>query len=661
MLPFRNSNTKQISSKVRRGVWLSCTTLSVQVVACIIFMLAVPRLAQSNSSGSQSAVLTEAKQKLTRLEIPFIGNQGQSDKKVKFYARTFGGTVFVTETGELVYSLSKVEGDKRLTGVALKEELIGAKIIEIKGESQPLTKLNYFKGNDTSKWQSNIPTYNVVSLGEVYEGIEVKLKAYGNNVEKLFYIKPGAEPETIKIKLSGGKGAKVNENGDLEVETDRGPVKFSKPVAFQEDGGKKELMEAAYVVWGNEYGFSLGEYDRSREVIIDPILAATFLGGSDSDAVATLALDSTGNVYVAGFTFSSDFPGVGPGSADSTFAQREGEREAFVAKLNSDLSSILAATFLGGGNLDQAFALALDSTGNVYVAGDTLSSDFPGVGPGSADSTFAGDAEAFVAKLNSDLSSILAATFLGGSNFDQASTLALDSTGNVYVAGNTLSSDFPGVGPGSADSTFAGDAEAFVAKLNSDLSSILAATFLGGSDSDAVATLTLDSTGNVYVAGRIFSSSDFPGVGLGSADNIFAGGDEGFVVKLDANLSAHVIVNDLVTFNPIRSTFNTSSETTGCPSGFVGTFSFAAMLESKADSPTLSDIAVRVTILTNGNLLQNADGGPGGVGALLTIPKQGSFSDEVLSPEESVDVPFVICLRENKPFTFFVDVVFVVD
>ena len=126
--------------------------------------------------------------------------------------------------------------------------------------------------------------------------------------------------------------------------------------------------------------------------------------------------------------------------------------------------------------------LALDSTGNVYVAGDTDSSDFPGVGPGSADSTFEDLSEGFVAKLNSDLSSILAATFLGGSGSDRVAALALDSTGNVYVAGGTGSSDFPGVGPGSADSTFAGGDEGFVAKLNSDLSSILAATFLGGSD-----------------------------------------------------------------------------------------------------------------------------------------------------------------------------------
>ncbi len=168
----------------------------------------MPLLAEPSPSGSQSAVPAEARQKLAKLQIPFIANQGQSDKEVKFYARTFAGTVFVTETGKLVYSLPKVEGKKQTKGVVLKEELIGGKVTEVKGESQAITKLNYFKGNDRSKWQRNIPTYDVVSLGEVYEGIEVKLKAHGNNVEKLFYVKPGAEPETIKMRLSGGKGTK---------------------------------------------------------------------------------------------------------------------------------------------------------------------------------------------------------------------------------------------------------------------------------------------------------------------------------------------------------------------------------------------------------------------------------------------------------------------
>ena len=521
-----------------------------RALAALLFLSPiVPAIAES-STELQSAVPAATKHKLAKVQIPFIANQGQSHHDVKFYARTFAGTVFITETGQLVYSFPKLENKKQVTGATLKEELIDGKVTEVKGESQAVTKLNYFKGNDRSKWQSNIPSYDGVSLGEVYEGIEVKLKAYGNNVEKLFYVKPGAKPETIKIKLTGAREIRVAENGELEVETEQGTVRFSKPVAFQE-GGEKEFVEAAYVVRGNGYGFNVKDYDRTKELVIDPILAATFVGGSGTDFISALALDSAGNVYVAGETDSIDFPGIGPGSADGTLSPvlPDGAvSDGFVAKLNSDLSSILAATFLGGSSLsqpaiplDHIFALVLDNTGSVYVAGETNSIDFPGIGPGSADSILAGT-EGFVAKLNSDLSSILAATFLGGSDVDKVVALALDNTGNVYVAGGTDSSDFPGIGPGSADGTFVGGqrihsgvSEGFVAKLSSDLSSILAATFMGGSGEDRATVLALDSSGIIYVAGET-EAIDFPGVGPGSADSTLAGPTEGFVAKLDRDL-----------------------------------------------------------------------------------------------------------------------------
>ena len=808
----------------------------IRIVIFLLLVLAVPRLAESIPNGSQSPVAAATKQKLAKAQIPFIANQGQSDKEVKFYAHTFAGTVFVIETGELVYSLARVEDKKRVTGATLKEELVGGKVIEVKGESQAVTKLNYFKGNDRSKWQSNIPSYDVVSLGEVYEGIEVKLKAYGNNVEKLFYVKPNAEPDSIRIKVAGGEIG-VNERGELEVDTEQGTVRFSKPVAFQEDGGNKEFVEVGYAVWGNEYGFRVEDYDRTRELVIDPILAtflgvnqedagdaaraialdslgnvyvagdrfvpgfgaddevyvvkinsdlssilaATFLGGSEREAtVGSLALDSVGNVYVAGRTNSPDFSGIGPGSADSTFEIEEG----FVVKLNSDLSSILAATFLGGSALfDQANALAVDSPGNVYVAGVTLSADFPGIGPGSADSTFSasegfvvklnsdlssilaatflggtnGDSasalaldgvgnvyvagftpadfpgigpdsadstsegfESFVVKLNSDLSSILAATFLGGSAFDGGNTLALDSLGNVYVAGSTSSSDFPGVGPGSADSTFevregfvvklnsdlssilaatflggAGDSasalaldslgnvyvagstssldfpgigpgsadstfegnaegfvapEGFVAKLNSNLSSILAATFLGGARADSASALALDSLGNVYVPGFTFSA-DFPGIGPDSADSTFGlGRIQGFVAKLDPNLSrGPQIINDKVNFVVQSTSLNPNP----VPGGPAGVFTITAHLTNKSTENIHEPINAIVKTLTNGNKLLSATDGNGGVGSKQAID---AGSDDILIPKESRTVQFRIGLANRNRFSFFVDV-----
>jgi len=267
---------------------------------------------------------------------------------VKFYAHTFRGTVFVTNEGEVVYSLLKVVHNKPVEEVVLREELIGGKINnEVRGEAEAVTKVSYIKGNDRSRWRSRIPTYEVVSFGEVYKGVELKLRAYSKTVEKLFYVKPGGEPGSIRVKLSGGKGLEVNERGELEVETELGRVKLTKPVAYQESegGGGKEFVEVAYVVGGDEYGFRVGEYDRGRELVIDPILASTFLGGTGFfEGAFAIAIDGTGNVYVAGRTYALDFPGIDAGSADSIFSGQE----TFVAKLNSTLSTIISATYMGG-------------------------------------------------------------------------------------------------------------------------------------------------------------------------------------------------------------------------------------------------------------------------------------------------------------------------
>ena len=223
----------------------------------------------------------EIKARMSKINMPFIANKGQIDKEVKYYAKTFGGTMFVTEKGEIVYSLPKYErkelipryaeldsaspetlkqsvkqvqnmvrGDTKLVGggVALKEEFIGARIHDINGEEKSETKVSYFRGNDPAKWQSSIETFNEVSLGEVYEGIRLSLKAYGNNVEKLFYVKPGANPEDIKVSINGANEIKVNENGELEVETELGAIRFTKPIAYQEINGKRVNVEVAYLV-----------------------------------------------------------------------------------------------------------------------------------------------------------------------------------------------------------------------------------------------------------------------------------------------------------------------------------------------------------------------------------------------------------------------------
>lgn len=221
----------------------------------------------------------------SKILIPFIANNGQiGNESVKFYARTFSGTVYVTKDGELVYSLPKFEGemdnkDKEIfeardksslpaitKGWALKERFLFAQSNEPQGITAAQTRVNYFIGNDKSKWQNNIATYNTVSFGEVYPGISLSLNARGNNVEKIFAVNPGADVEQIKIKLEGANSLMISDQGELEINTGLGTVLFTKPVAYQEKDGKKEYVQVAYRLEHDYYGFTVGDEDVKRFV-----------------------------------------------------------------------------------------------------------------------------------------------------------------------------------------------------------------------------------------------------------------------------------------------------------------------------------------------------------------------------------------------------------
>ncbi|MCD6255581.1 MAG: SBBP repeat-containing protein, partial [Deltaproteobacteria bacterium] len=467
------------------------------------------------------------------LKIPFIENKGQiKDESVRYYAKTFGGTVFITKDGKLVYSLPKFETKEKVKGWVIRESLVGASISNIKGEEKAVTKVSCFKGKDPSKWRRNISTYNLISLGEVYKGIGVKVKAYGKNVEKLFYVKAGANPESIKIKIEGAKSLKINEAGELEVETGLGVIKFTKPVAYQEINGKRVEVAAAYTLLSDSkhvYGFKVGSYNKKETLVIDPLLASTFVGGIEDDWSSSIALDRDGNVYITGVTYSSDYPTTS-GAHDESF--NGGYYDVFVSKLNSSLSTLLSSTFVGGSDYDYGCSITLDGGGNVYITGYTFSSDYPTTS-GAYDESFNGPWDVFVSRLDSNLSTLLSSTFIGGSDYDYVRSIALDRGGNVYITGYTSSYDYPTTS-GAYDESYNGYYDVFVSKLNSSLSTLLSSTFIGGSSNDYGNSITLDGGGNVYITGWT-DSSDYPTT-PGAYDESYNGWDV-FVSKLNSSLS----------------------------------------------------------------------------------------------------------------------------
>ncbi len=231
------------------------------LIGILLFLAFCIGCSQSGSGGSENQagpepdISTKSANKIKSARVPFIENQGQKNENVLFYSGTFGGTVYVTRDGQIVYILPKYEENEDHKFMILKETIPDWNVGNIKGENESITKINYFKGNDRSKWITNAPTYDMVNLGEIATGIELKLKAHGDNVEKLFFVKPGADPNDIRINMSGENYLSTNENGELEAATDLGPVLFTKPVAYQEKDGIKTYVDVDYDVNGKEYGF----------------------------------------------------------------------------------------------------------------------------------------------------------------------------------------------------------------------------------------------------------------------------------------------------------------------------------------------------------------------------------------------------------------------
>jgi hypothetical protein len=268
-------------------------------------------------------------EKLDKVNMPFIENQGQVDKEVKFYASTFAGTVFVTESG-LTYALFNGAKDDDGKGLAVRETFLTKALHPIGGDKGS-TFVNYFVGEEEN-WRSNIPTYDTITLGYVWPSVDVELRAYGKNIEKVFKVAPGGSTENIRLAVEGVRSLDVNEEGELLLETELGTFAMTKPLAYQDIDDVRKSVAVSYSVDSNTYGFAVGQYDPRYTLVIDPLLASTFIGGSSEDQARGIAIDSLGNVFVTGLTSSSNYPTT-LGAFDTS---HNGGRDVFVSKLASE-------------------------------------------------------------------------------------------------------------------------------------------------------------------------------------------------------------------------------------------------------------------------------------------------------------------------------------
>lgn len=421
-----------------------------------------------------------------RLPLVFEANQGQSDPQVKYLARGDGYTVFLTP-GESVISLAPPVAASAGGAVAaepapravVRMKFVGADTSpEVAGRSPLGGKANYFMGSDPARWRTGVATFAKVDYKNLYPGIDAVYYGNEGQLEYDFVVSPGADPARIRLGFEGAASMSIDPGGNLVLATEHGRLRQAKPRLYQEVGGRRQAVQGSFEMTGaNEVGFRIASYDRSRPLVIDPVLSySTYLGGNGADVGFGIAVDGAGNAYVGGQTGSSNFPTAGSVSCPSTafpgssYQCDRGGVDAFITKLNADGSALVWSTYLGGSKSDLAYRLALDEAGNAYVVGATDSADDPGttaveagfpttagafdttcgtdgycnarlpapstVCPAAGCST-TGTSDTFVSRLSASGDALQYSTYLGGADHDQDVLLtALPSHMGIAVKGS---------------------------------------------------------------------------------------------------------------------------------------------------------------------------------------------------------------------------------
>ena len=474
--------------------------------------------------------------------------QGPEGQDVRFISHGSGYTLFLTSTEAVLELGRRSPGLATATHpVVLRMRLAGgSKVQTLTGQDKLPGKSNYLLGNDPAKWRT-VANCRQISTMDVYPGIDLVYHGNEGQLEYDFEVAPQANPRQIRLALQGAQRWRVDSQGDLVVKVEGGELRFRRPVAYQKVEGSRRRVPVNYILKAkNQVEFRLGSYDRRQSLVIDPILSySTYVGGSSIDSANAIAVAPDGTAFIAGGTFSADFPTVHPLQPNAG-GPHDFPQDAFVSKISADGSTLLYSTYLGGKNEDVANGIAVDAAGEAFVVGTTLSPDFP-VTPGSFNTLCGGDgycgatwnpsgfivSNAFVAKLNTAGSGLVYSGFLGYYENVEGLGIAVDGALNAYVTGAVgpnIQETVPLVPPetppppfcaydgngfqtafgGSGGTEFGGSGtDAFIVKIDASASQLLYCSYLGGSDEDVGYGVAVDTNANAYVAGLTYST-DLP-------------------------------------------------------------------------------------------------------------------------------------------------------
>lgn len=532
-----------VALRARRPIRRPVSKLAIFTGALVVLAALTGSVSLRAAVPAQGTAVTRH---VAALPISFAPNRGQAPP----------GSDFIADSGGVHVALSATGATTSARAHTVAMQLGGARADAALTESGALPgRVNYLIGSDDSRWRTNIPTYSSVAYRGVYPGIDIAYHGTQGQLEYDFTIAPGADPAQIAMTFTGVTSIATNRAGDLVLDTSAGVVVHHRPRIVQHTGSGVRAVQGGFVLrGGDQVGFSIGSYDRSLPLIIDPtIVYSTYLGGSGNEEGGyDIAADAGGNAYVAGGTAN---PGAGGGSIDfptttGAFQLSPGggpsdaNGDAYVTKLAPDGKTLIWSTYIGGSAFDDSGGIAVDRAGHVFVRGVTNSPDFPTTAGAFQTHRSGPSFNVWVAELAADGSSLVYSTYLGGHGFNSGTGLVIDESGAAYVTGLTGAPDFPTT-PDAFDTNFHGkanfapppfsnrpdDYDAFVTKLSPDGSRLDYSTYLGGNRLDAGFGIAVDAHDNAFVAGDTRSQS-FPAT-VGAFDKTFNGQTDAFVAEVN--------------------------------------------------------------------------------------------------------------------------------
>jgi len=496
---------------------LICMKTSILSALLALPLCLTPLLSQNHLSrdGAAPTLLNDIRAGQTPA---FIENRGQWDNRARFLLQGAGYNCWVGSTG-IVYDIYDIvrdnSGDHR-RGTAVRMEFAGANTYTVAAGVGPREGYrNYLLGNDPSRWARNVREYEGVTISDLYEGVDLRLSVESGQPRYDLIVANGADPAQIALRYEGGSGIHVDSEGDLVITTAHGEMEHRHPIAYQTLGSVRVPVEARFVQGANgTVGFSVGTYDRSEPLVIDPVISSRVFAGGVRDGAYALAVNNDGRAYVCGWSYSILYPTTA-GSYDTSLNNDSLGADVVVMKINTAMMGIEYSTFIGGAGRDVANGLTLDmATGELVVCGETESDDFPTSTNGfQRVHRGAGSSDAFVLRLAANGSSLQYGTFLGGTRNDKANKVMMDANGRIYVCGSTTSADFP-VSATGFDTSYSSTAapyysDIFLSVLDPS-SGTYSGTYLGGTSTDVAMDLALTADHNsIAVVGGTWSSN-FP-------------------------------------------------------------------------------------------------------------------------------------------------------